>query len=174
MLRMSEHHHGEKHAVHLALVQRLRVQAAEVKRLAAGLDETTLATRSVPEKWSMKELICHVRRMETIFGERLHRMLTEEATIVPYESPDGDEAFLALTKRPTAEVLDEYLTEATRSAATSKDSRPPNGIARQNTRSSRITICTSRWNTWPTTKRTIFISCFSVAYLSGNCRTRQG
>jgi hypothetical protein len=112
---MSEHHHhhshGDKHAVHLALVQRLRAQAAEVKRLAAGLDEAALATRSVPDKWSMKELICHFRRMETIFGDRFARMLTEEITIVPYESPDGDDVFLAMTERPTADVLAEFLSE---------------------------------------------------------------
>jgi DinB superfamily len=112
---MSQHHHdhakGDKHAVHLALVQRLRTQAAEVQRLAAGLDETTLATNSVPGKWSMKELICHCRRMETIFGERFDRMLIEETTIVPYENPDGDETFIALTKQPTADVLAAYLAE---------------------------------------------------------------
>ena len=112
MASMHHHHdHGDKHAVHLALVQRLRAQAAEVRRLAAGLDEAALATRSVPDKWSMKELICHFRRMETIFGERFRRMLTEETTIVPYDNPDGDEVFVALTKRPTAEVLAEYLSE---------------------------------------------------------------
>ena len=97
--------------MHLALVQRLRAQAADVNRLAAGLDETALATRSVPEKWSMKELICHFRRMETIFGDRFTRMLTEDITIVPYESPDGDDVFLAMTRRPTADVLAEFLSE---------------------------------------------------------------
>jgi hypothetical protein len=115
MAGMNDHHDhhgaGDKHAVHLALVQRLRAQAAEVKRLAAGLDETALATRSVPGKWSMKELICHFRRMETIFGERFERMLTEEITIVPYENPDGDEVFAAMTKRPAVEVLAEFLEE---------------------------------------------------------------
>ena len=83
--------------MHLALVQRLRAQAAEVRRLAAGLDESALATRSVPGKWSMHELICHFRRMESIFGERFSRMLIEETTIVPYDNPDADEAFIALT-----------------------------------------------------------------------------
>ena len=111
MSQQHHHDHGDKHAVHLALVQRLRAQAAEVNRLAAGLDETALATRSVPEKWSMKELICHFRRMETIFGDRFNRMLTEEITIVPYESPDGDDVFLAMTRRPAADVLAEFLSE---------------------------------------------------------------
>jgi hypothetical protein len=112
---MSHQHHehakGDKHAVHLALVQRLRAQAAEIQRLTAGLDETALATRSVPDKWSMKELICHFRRMEEIFRDRFARMLAEETTIVPYENPDGDDLFVALTRRPAAEVLDEFLQE---------------------------------------------------------------
>jgi hypothetical protein len=30
---------------------------------------------------------------------------------VPYDSPDGDEAFLALARRPTADVLNEFLGE---------------------------------------------------------------
>jgi hypothetical protein len=115
MAGMSDHHDrhrdGDKHAVHLALVDRLRAQAAEVKRLAAGLDEAALATRTVPDKWSMKELICHFRRMETIFGERVERMLTEETTIVPYESPDTDEVFAAMIRRPAADVLAEFLAE---------------------------------------------------------------
>ena len=105
------HDHGAKHAVHLALVRRLRAQAADVQRLVSGLDEDSLARRTVPDKWSMKELICHCRRMEEIFADRVARMLTEETTIIPYDNPDGDEAFVALTRRPAAEVLAEYLAD---------------------------------------------------------------
>ena len=110
------HHHdqgkSDKHAVHLALVQRLRAQAAEVRRLTAGLDEAALAARTVPGKWSLKELVCHFRRMESIFGDRFSGMLSDEnAVIVPYKDPDGDEAFVKLTERPAEEVLLEYLSE---------------------------------------------------------------
>ncbi len=105
------HHHEGKHAVHLALVQRLRSQAAEIDRLTKGLDEDALATRTLPDKWSMKELLCHFRRMETIFTERFSRMLTEDTTIVPYDDPDGDPEFIALTRRPAADVLAEFLSE---------------------------------------------------------------
>ena len=93
--RMSEHghhhDHGDKHAVHLALVQRLRAQAAEVARLAAGVDEAALATRSCARQMVDEGADVPLRRMETIFGDRFRRMLTEETTIVPYENPDGDE-----------------------------------------------------------------------------------
>lgn len=109
---MSEHHHHEgKHAVHLALVARLRAQAAEIERLTSGLDESSLAKRTIPDKWSLKELVCHFRRMETIFADRFERMLTEDAIIVPYDDPDNDPVFIAMTKRPTAEVIAEYLGE---------------------------------------------------------------
>jgi hypothetical protein len=112
MPAMSQHHHHEgKHAVHLALVARLRAQAADVERLTSGLDEAALAKRTIPDKWSLKELVCHFRRMETIFADRFERMLTEDAIIVPYDDPDGDPVFLAMTRRPTAEVIAEYLSE---------------------------------------------------------------
>jgi hypothetical protein len=105
-----EHH--DKHAVHLSLVQRLRDQALEVRRLTSGLDESSLAKRTIPGKWSLKELVCHFRRMESIFGDRFRRMLDDDgAVIVPYGDPDNDQEFLKLTELPTEQVLDEYLSE---------------------------------------------------------------
>ena len=112
MLHMHQHGHSDKHAAHLALVQRLRAQAAEVRRLTSGLGEPTLATRTIPEKWSLKELVCHLRRMETVFGERFRAMLKHEhVVIVPYKDPDAEPEFLDLCRRPSEEVLSEYFTE---------------------------------------------------------------
>jgi hypothetical protein len=105
------HARGDKHAVHLTLVDRMRRQAAEIRRLTLGLDETQLATPTVPGKWSLKELVCHFRRMEEIFGDRFNRMLTEDNPgVVPY-SPEGDEAFARLVRQPTETVLEDYLRE---------------------------------------------------------------
>ncbi len=105
------HAHGDKHAVHLKLVDRLRRQAAEVRRLTRGVDESALATQTVPGKWSPKELVCHFRRMEQIFGDRFNRLLTEDnPPVVPY-NPEGDEAFTALTQQTTESVLEDYLCE---------------------------------------------------------------
>ena len=107
-----DHKHADRHAVHLALVQRLRAQAADVRRLTRGLDEVALAARGTPGKWSLKELVCHCRRMETIFADRLRGMIdSDNPAIAPYKDPDGDEIFIALTQRPTEDVLAEYLTE---------------------------------------------------------------
>jgi|SRR5437588_3384972 len=107
----SAHTHVNKHAVHLKLVDRLRRQAAEVRRLTMGLTETQLATPTVSGKWSLKELVCHFRRIETVFGDRFNRLLTEDnPAIVPYQ-PEGDAEFAALTGQPTEIVLDEFLCE---------------------------------------------------------------
>jgi hypothetical protein len=114
---MSQHHdrspsHAGKHAVHLALVERLRRQAADIQRLASGLDETALATSPAPGKWSLKELVCHFRRMEEVIGDRIHRLLTEDSpAIVPYDHPDRDPGFAKLTQDLTGEVLSEFLRE---------------------------------------------------------------
>jgi hypothetical protein len=105
-------HHHDKHGVHLALVERLRRQAADVQRLTSGLSESVLATPTLPGKWSIKELICHFRRMEEVFADRFNRMLTQDgAAIVPYDNPDLDPRFVALTQRPADDVLAEYLRE---------------------------------------------------------------
>jgi hypothetical protein len=113
--RMAEHAHphthADKHVVHLKLVDRLRRQAAEIRRLTRGLDESQLATPTVPGKWSLKELICHFRRMEEVFSERFEKLLTEDSpAIVPY-APEGDEAFVALQARPAEEVLEDFLCQ---------------------------------------------------------------
>jgi len=107
------HSHPDKHAVHLKLVDRLRRQAAEVRRLTRGLDEAQLATHAVPGKWSLKELVCHFRRMEEVFSGRFEQLLKEEnPSITPYgDSPDTDPAFVALQQKPTEDVLEDYLRE---------------------------------------------------------------
>lgn len=108
MMLHESHDHG-RHAVHLALVEKLRKQAAEVQRLTAGLEESALATPTVAGKWSLKELVCHLRRMEDVFADRFQRVLTEDNPAITSYHPDGDEEFIELTRRSTATTLGEYL-----------------------------------------------------------------
>jgi DinB superfamily len=115
----------DKHLVHVALVERLRRQAAEVRRLTRGLDESQLATRTIVGKWSLKELVCHFMRMEEIFGARFDRLLTEDSPIItPYMSPEGDDAFVALQAQSTAEVLECY-TQAREALCQRLEALPP-------------------------------------------------
>lgn len=62
---------SDKHATHQQLILRLRQQADDVRRLTSDLDETQLATRTVPEKWSVKELVCHLLRIYQLYQRRV-------------------------------------------------------------------------------------------------------
>jgi hypothetical protein len=104
--------HSEKHAVHLELIDRLRRQASDVRRLTSGIPEDKLTTPTVSGKWSLKELACHFRRMEEVWAERLHRIMTEaDAQMVPYDNPDTDPRFVELKKAPTDQIVADYLRE---------------------------------------------------------------
>jgi hypothetical protein len=107
----SSHTQVDRHVVHLKLVDRLRRQAAEIRRLTRGLDETQLSTPTVPGKWSLKELVCHFRRMEQVFGERFDKLLTQDNPAISPYAPDGDVAFAAFGEQTTETVLDDFLRE---------------------------------------------------------------
>ena len=61
----------DKHAVHARIVERLKGNAEEVTRMVAGLGEADLARRTVADKWSVKELVCHLDRIHEVFDDRV-------------------------------------------------------------------------------------------------------
>ncbi len=109
--------HEGRSALHRRLVARLLEQADDVRRLGSGLTEEQLARRTVPGKWSLKELVCHLDRVQEVFEQRISAMLSEEnPAVVPYD-PERDPAFAPMTARPTAETLADFLRKRTRLAA---------------------------------------------------------
>lgn len=108
---MPDTHPPDKHAAHLALVERLARQAEDVRRLTSGLDDTQLATRTIPERWSLLELVCHMRRVQQVFEGRLQAMLAEEEPALPAYSPDNDSEFERMAARPASEVRADFLRE---------------------------------------------------------------
>ncbi|HEV8611524.1 MAG TPA: DinB family protein [Thermoanaerobaculia bacterium] len=101
-------------AAHARLVQRLRDQADDVRRMVAGLDEETISKRTIPEKWSLKELVCHVLRVQRLYSERLETMLSQENPSLASYQPEGDTMFEKMTGRPADETLAIYLAERER------------------------------------------------------------
>jgi len=94
---------------HFALVTRLRIHADDVRRLTKGLDEAALARRAVPDKWSLKELVCHVWRIQDLFEQRVEAMLTtDNPAISPYDDPDQDAEFLRRVDMPASESLSAF------------------------------------------------------------------
>jgi uncharacterized protein (TIGR03083 family) len=108
---MQEAHPPDKQAAHLALVDRLARQAEDVRRLTSGLDDTQLATRTIPEKWSLQELVCHVWRVQQVFEGRLQAMLAEEEPALAAYSPENDVEFERMTARPGSEVRAAFLRD---------------------------------------------------------------
>jgi len=98
-----------KHEVHRNLVARLKQQAADVRRLVSGLDEETLSLRTLPDKWSLKELVGHLHRVQEVFSGRLTAMLNEDNPAIASYNPDGDAEFERLCSLPADRVLAVFL-----------------------------------------------------------------
>lgn len=99
---------------HRRVIERLRGQAEDVERLASGLDEEALARRVIPEKWSLKEIVCHVLRVQQIFEARLDRILAQENPQIVSYAPEGDLEFERLAAQPAAEPLAAFLSDRAR------------------------------------------------------------
>ena len=108
---MPEHTRSDKHDAHRQLITRLRQQAEEVRRITAGLDEASLAKRTIPDKWSLKELVVHLHRVQQVFEDRVNAMIAQDnPSIMPYE-PEGDVEFDEMVTRDGEDSLS-ALTES--------------------------------------------------------------
>lgn len=59
---------------------------ARLKALVKGLDAKGLATSYGPGKWSIRQLVCHLRDCELMFGMRWRLILSEERpTLHPFD-----------------------------------------------------------------------------------------
>ncbi len=99
------------------LAGRLREQADDIRRLISGLDEDALSRRPAPDKWSLKELIAHLWRVQEVFESRIEAMLTQtRPALAPY-APDGDRQFEAKLSSTCEELLASFLGEREELAA---------------------------------------------------------
>lgn len=99
------------------LLWNLRSLPNELQDLIGDLDEDTLRWRPIPDKWSIKEIMCHLRDMEReAYLARYQRMLGEDNPFMPNVdqnriSYEGDyinqdaRAALAEFKRLRAETI---------------------------------------------------------------------
>src|SRR5882672_686591 len=106
---MPEPAHADKQQAHRGLIARLRQQAEDVRRITAGLDETALAKRTVTGKWSLKELVCHLERVQQIFDGRIQAVLAEENPAIALYDPDGDTEFEKMVARPAQDSLTAFM-----------------------------------------------------------------
>jgi|SRR5687767_8524580 len=106
---MDEQKGHDKHEAHRRLVTRLQQQAEDIRRLSSGLEEASLAKRTTTDKWSLKELVCHLWRVQQVFEGRLETMLAQENPIIERYAPEGDLAFNELLARPATECVSSFI-----------------------------------------------------------------
>jgi uncharacterized protein (TIGR03083 family) len=94
-----------KHEAHRRVVEKLETQGEEIRRLCAGLEEDALARRPSPEKWSVKEVLAHITRMQEVFEGRLEALLTQEKPPIVSYSPERDADFPAVAAKTSPELL---------------------------------------------------------------------
>ena len=71
------------------LLWNLRSLPNELQDLIGDLDEETLRWRPIPDKWSIKEIMCHLRDMEReAYLARYQRMLGEENPFLAQRRPE--------------------------------------------------------------------------------------
>lgn len=106
------------------IIWNLKSLPNELDDLLKGLDEDTLVWKPIPNKWSIKEIMCHLRDMEReAYLARYRRMLTEDNPALPdvdqnriaYESDyinQDAKAALEDFKRLRGETIDTLETAA--------------------------------------------------------------
>jgi DinB family protein len=71
------------------LLWNLKSLPNELHDLLRDLDEGTLRLRPIPNKWSIKEIMCHLRDMERLaYLARYRRMLSEDNPLLPNVDQD--------------------------------------------------------------------------------------
>ena len=122
---MSAHHaHSDKHEAHRRLIARVRQQADDVERITSGLDEASLAKRTIPDKWSLHELVCHIHRLQDVFAGRLDAVLSQDNPAIASYSPDGDGEFDKLVAQPPKAAVSAFLESRERFAGRLEELSP--------------------------------------------------
>ena len=95
----------ESHLSHSRLIERLKTQGEDVRRLCTGMDEETIARRVKPEQWSVKEVLAHIARLQQVFEGRLEALLTQKNPTIKGYEPEEDAEFPAIAAKSSAELL---------------------------------------------------------------------
>ncbi|MCU0241412.1 MAG: DinB family protein [Vicinamibacteria bacterium] len=94
------------------LILRFAHQTEDVRRHVEGLHENLVARRIVPDRWSLKELLCHIRRIQQVYmTDRLAVILKEDNPELTAYQPDNDPHFAAMLDQPSAENLTSFMEE---------------------------------------------------------------
>lgn len=70
------------------LLWNLRSLPNELADLIGDFDDETLRWRPIPNKWAVKEILCHLRDLEEVYLARYGLMLSEQNPLLPVVDQD--------------------------------------------------------------------------------------
>lgn len=76
-----------------------------LKKSVAGLTPQQLLARPIPCKWSIHEVVCHLSDAESLYADRIKRVLAEERPTLQNLDPDPHVARLSVPERDIGEEL---------------------------------------------------------------------
>jgi uncharacterized damage-inducible protein DinB len=85
---------------------RLRTQLDCLPTILAGVTDDALERRSIPGKWSAREVLAHLARYQDVFLSRLRRLRTESNPILPRYRAEDDPEWPLWINRETTEIFE--------------------------------------------------------------------
>src|SRR5215470_18625881 len=89
---------------HARVIERLKSSGEDVRRLCRDLDEITVSRRTEPEKWSVKEILAHLAKLQEVFEQRVDAILAKEGAPITSYDPEKDAEFAAFAKKSADEI----------------------------------------------------------------------
>jgi hypothetical protein len=94
--------------------------AQQLRRVVSGMTHEQILARPIAGKWSTLEVVCHLADMDTVYAERIKRVIVEEnpplanadenryAEVLSYHARDLDTelAVIEATRRQVATILE--------------------------------------------------------------------
>ncbi len=84
----------------------------KLREAVAGMTGDQLDAKPVPDRWSTRQVVCHIADCEIVYADRMKRVIVENNPAMLNLAPDAFAASLAYDQRDVEEEL--RLIEATR------------------------------------------------------------
>jgi uncharacterized damage-inducible protein DinB len=84
----------------------------KLREAIAAMPPDEIDARPVPDKWSTRQVVCHITDCEVVYADRMKRVIAEENPLLLNLHPNAFAAALAYQQRDIEEEL--RLIEATR------------------------------------------------------------
>jgi hypothetical protein len=104
------HHSQYIDLVATPVLDSLRDQRAEVRRVLASVSEERAGFRYQPEKWSIREVVGHLSDAERVYGFRAMALARNDANPLPKYDPDGYVAAASFDIRTMPSLIEEFLS----------------------------------------------------------------